>query len=163
MNEGCGACIIRYNDVIMGVIASPITSLTIVYPTVYSHADQRKHKSSASLAFHPGPVNSTQKWPVTRKRFPFDDVIMPYHEATYTRVQLRIVIINNVALVYFNCEAGLRLVILIEHLRCTYGPRFNNPAWRISTTGVLGVIKFVGYYMESRRSARFTRYWTFSI
>ena len=35
----------------MGPIASQITSLTIVYSTVYSGADQRKHQSSASLAF----------------------------------------------------------------------------------------------------------------
>ena len=64
----------------MGTIASLITSLTIVYSTVYSDADQRKHQSSASLAFvwgiHRGPVNSPHKWPVTRKMFPFDDVIM---------------------------------------------------------------------------------------
>ena len=43
--------VIHYNDVIMGVIASQITSLTIVYSTIYSDADQRKHQSSASLAF----------------------------------------------------------------------------------------------------------------
>ena len=41
----------HYGDVIMGTIASQITSLTIVYSTVYSCADQRKHQSSASLAF----------------------------------------------------------------------------------------------------------------
>ena len=41
----------HYRDVIMGTIASQITSLTIVYSTVYSGADQRKHQSSASLAF----------------------------------------------------------------------------------------------------------------
>ena len=41
----------RYNDVIMTTIASQITSLTVVYSTVYSDADQRKHQSSASLAF----------------------------------------------------------------------------------------------------------------
>ena len=34
----------------MAPIASQITSLTIVYSTVYSDADQRKHQSSASLA-----------------------------------------------------------------------------------------------------------------
>ena len=70
----------HYRDVIMGAITSQITSLTIVYSTVYSDADQRKHQSSASLAFvrgiHRGPVNSPHKWPVTRKKFPFDDVIM---------------------------------------------------------------------------------------
>ena len=41
----------HYNDVIMGAIASQITSLTFVCPIVYSDADQRKHQSSASLAF----------------------------------------------------------------------------------------------------------------
>ena len=70
----------HYGDVMMGAIASQITSLTIVYSIVYSDADQRKHHSSASLAFvwgiHRGPVNSPHKGPVTRKMFPFDDVIM---------------------------------------------------------------------------------------
>ena len=70
----------HYGDVIISAIASQITSLTIVYSTVHSDADQRKHQSSASLAFvwgnHRGPVNSPHKWPVTRKMFPFDDVIM---------------------------------------------------------------------------------------
>ena len=64
----------------MSAIASPITSLTTVYSTVYSGADQRKPQSSASLAFvrgiHRWPVNSPHKGPVTRKMFPFDDVIM---------------------------------------------------------------------------------------
>ena len=37
----------------MGAIASQITSLTIVYSTVYLGADQSIHQSSASLAsFH---------------------------------------------------------------------------------------------------------------
>ena len=64
----------------MGAIASQITSLTMVYSTVYSDADQRKHHSSASLAFvwgiHRGPGSSPHKWPVTRKIIPFDDFIM---------------------------------------------------------------------------------------
>ena len=40
-----------YNDVIMGAMASQITSLTIIYSTIYSGGDQRKHQSSVSLAF----------------------------------------------------------------------------------------------------------------
>ena len=70
----------HYDDVIMSEIASQITSLTIVYSIAHSGADQSKHQSSASLAFvweiHRGPVNFPHKWPVTRKMFPFDDVIM---------------------------------------------------------------------------------------
>ena len=70
----------HYNDVMMGAIASQITSLPIVYSIVYSDADQRKHPNSTSLAFeqgiHRGLVNSPHKWPVTRKRFPFGDVVM---------------------------------------------------------------------------------------
>ena len=81
------AIITHYNNVIMGAIASHITSLTIVYSIVYSEADQRKHQSSASLFFvrgiHRGQVNSPHKWPVTRKMFPFDDVIK-HHGARIT-------------------------------------------------------------------------------
>ena len=68
----------HYDDVIMTMLASQITSLTVVYSIVYSGVNQRKHQSSASLAFvreiHRGPVNFPHKWPVTRKMFPFDDV-----------------------------------------------------------------------------------------
>ena len=66
----------HYMEVIMSAVVSKIISLTIVYSTVYSGADQRKHQSSASLAFvrgiHRPPVNSLHQ----RKMFPFDDVIM---------------------------------------------------------------------------------------
>ena len=52
----------HYNDVIMGSMASQITSPTIIYSAVYSGLDQRKNQSSASLALvpgiHRGPVNS---------------------------------------------------------------------------------------------------------
>ena len=65
----CATFLRHYNDVIMSATASKITSLTIVYSTVYSGADQRKHQSSASLAFvggiHRPPVNPPHKRPVT--------------------------------------------------------------------------------------------------
>ena len=68
----------HYSEVVMDTIASQITSLTIVYLTVHSDADQRKHQSSAPLAFVRGiHRDSPHKWPVTRKMVPFDDVIMP--------------------------------------------------------------------------------------
>ena len=78
--ELCFVAISYYSGVIMSAMASQITSLTIVYSTVYSGGDQRTHQSSASLAFvrgiHRWPVNSPHKRPVTRKMFAFDDVIM---------------------------------------------------------------------------------------
>ena len=102
---------VHYNDVIMGSMASQITSLAIVSWAVYSGTDQRKHQSTGSMAsqitslvivswavysgtdqrkhqsfmslafvrgIHRGPVNSPHKWPVTRKMFPFDDIIMSH-------------------------------------------------------------------------------------
>ena len=64
----------HYIDVIMTRMASQITSQAVVYSIVYSGADQRKHHSAAS----PKPVNSPHKGPVTRKMFPFDDVVMGF-------------------------------------------------------------------------------------
>ena len=65
-------------------ISNHHTSFTIVHSTVYSGTDQRKHQNSAPLAFvwgiHRSPVNSPHKGPVTRKIFPFDDVIMYFTE-----------------------------------------------------------------------------------
>ena len=52
--------IVHCNDVIMSAMASQITSLTIVYSTVYSDANQRKHHSHGSLAF----VRGIHRWPV---------------------------------------------------------------------------------------------------
>ena len=76
----CCGYIMHYSDVILGAMASQINSLTILYSTVYLGLNQRKYHSSASLAFVRGilrcPGNSPHKWPVTRKMFGFDDVIM---------------------------------------------------------------------------------------
>ena len=55
----------HYNDVMMGTIASQITSLTIVYSTVYSDADQRKHQSSRVTGLCAGnsPGTGTGEFP----------------------------------------------------------------------------------------------------
>ena len=68
----------HHSDVIMSEMASKTTSVSIVYSLVRSGADQRKHQSSASLAFVGWPVNFQHKVPVTWKTLPFDDVIMVY-------------------------------------------------------------------------------------
>ena len=41
----------HYNDVIVSTIAPEITSASIIYSTVCSGTNQRKHQFSASLAF----------------------------------------------------------------------------------------------------------------
>ena len=48
----------------MGAMASQVTSLMIVYSTVYSSADQRKHQKSASLAF----MRGIHRWPCPAQR-----------------------------------------------------------------------------------------------
>ena len=76
----------HYNDVIMSTMAPQITSVTIVYSTIYARRRSKKHQSPASLAFvrgiHRWPVISPHKGPVTRKMFPFDDVIMTHKRVT---------------------------------------------------------------------------------
>ena len=115
----------------MGTITSQITTLTIVYSTVYSSADQRKHQSSASLAFvrgiHRRLVNSPHKWPVTRKMFPFDDVIMSlqffssYITAIYIIVEI--------------CACALSVVIQILIIKMYYYQGIRPvPAWLVAIT-----------------------------
>ena len=64
----------------MSAMTSHNTGVSIDYLTGCSGADQRKHESSAWLAFvrriHRWAVKSPHKGPITRKMFPFDDVIM---------------------------------------------------------------------------------------
>ena len=72
----------HYSDVKMSAMASQITSVSIVYSTICSGAEQGKHQSSESLAFVRGihrAFPAQHKGPVTRKIFPFDDVIMKLH------------------------------------------------------------------------------------
>ena len=73
--------ILYYSDVRMSEMATQITSVSIISSTVCSGA----HQSSASLAFvrgiHRSPVDSPHKEPVTRKTFPFDDVIMNFKKS----------------------------------------------------------------------------------
>ena len=66
-------CCHYWQHILVSSLASQITSFEIVYSTVYSSADQRKHQSSASglcVGNSPEPVNSPHKGPVTRKMFP---------------------------------------------------------------------------------------------
>ena len=67
----------HYSDVRMSAMVSQINSVSIIFSTVCSGADQRKHHSSASLSLTVRrSLNPPHKGPVTRKMFPFNDVIM---------------------------------------------------------------------------------------
>ena len=74
---------IHCSDFIMSTMAFQITGVSIVCPTVCSGANQRKHQISASLAICEGNPPVTDGFPhkgqVTRKMFPFDDVIVTPH------------------------------------------------------------------------------------
>ena len=85
----------HYTYVIMSLMASQITSLAIVYSPVCSGTDKKKKKKLRVTGLcegnSPGPVNSPHKRPVTRKMFPFDDVIImvngnEHHVQYQTRV-----------------------------------------------------------------------------
>ena len=69
-----------------------VSNLMVVYWSLYTGADQRKHQSSASLAFvrgiHWWPVNSPHKGRVTRKMFPFDHVIMSAKEVVHVHCHI---------------------------------------------------------------------------
>ena len=113
---------IHYDDVTMSGVAFQITSLTMVYSTFHPGADRRKHQSPASLAFvrgiHRGPVNSPHKWPVTRKLFPFDDVIMMWY---------RIYIYNTIS---YQPQAGLFLFKVVDIFHKLYAEK-SKKNWKI--------------------------------
>ena len=122
------------NDIIMGAMASQITSPAIVYSSVYSGSDQRKHQSSASLAFvrgiHRSPENYPRKWPVTRQMFPFDDIITIYStlyiKINYAKTHLGLVTMTSILQTRF-----LNEFLVIEYLHpfnclfCFCGSSFN--------------------------------------
>ena len=107
----------------MSAMVSQITSISNVYRSVCSDADQRKHQSPRSLAFvrgiHRWPVNSPHERPVTRKIFPFDDVIMEpdsIPHRTYSKTRLQYLTISQIAL------------SLLQLTSCTIG--WNSLFWR---------------------------------
>ena len=77
----------HYVDVIMGAMTSQITSLAIVYSTVYSGADQRKHQSSASLVF----VRGIRRWLLAQKASNAENVFIWWRHNEDTRIPVYII------------------------------------------------------------------------
>ena len=96
----------HYSDVMMDVMTSQITDFSMVCSIVCSGEDQRKHQSSASLAFvrgiHRWPENSPHKRSVTWKMFPFDDAIILSTDWTW---QSSMISVAAAILVWVRCSA----------------------------------------------------------
>ena len=81
----------------MTTMAFQITSLMVVFSTVYSDRSKKTPKlrvAGLCVGNSPGPVNSPHKGPVTRKMFPFDDVIMKKRRGQRTERLKKAVFIN---------------------------------------------------------------------
>ena len=65
----------HYNDVIMSAMASQITGVSIVCPNVCSGSEKTSKLRVTGLCAGNSPVTGENKRPVTRKIFPFEDVI----------------------------------------------------------------------------------------
>ena len=68
--------ITHYNDVIMSALVSLITNC--LFRCRSKKASKLRVTGLCVRGIHRWPVNSPHKGPVTRKMFPFDDVIMPH-------------------------------------------------------------------------------------
>ena len=101
-------------------MASEITSLTIVYSTVYS---RRRSKKTSKLrvtglcaGIHRWPVNSPHKGPVTRKLFPFDDVIMrskyPGHGCVLYHIHFRHYSLRIKISIKISFQCSLKLILI---------------------------------------------------
>ena len=136
----------------MSAMASQITSLTIVYSTVYSGTDQRKRQSSASLPFvrgiHRWPVNSPHKGLVTRKIFPYGDVIMFLRQRVSSCVYFMSPF-NSFDILGITSESFLALV---SHVRISILVRVNPP---------IANPYIYEYHDDVIKWKHFPRYWPF--
>ena len=114
----------HYSDVIMGAMASQITSFTIVYSIVYSGADQRNIKASRHWPlcgqFTGDRRNPPHEWPVTRKMFPLDDVIMDAFMLLFLFQYTPLTTMSA------NCSKGVCIIIILWVVLCCWIVKKNN-------------------------------------
>ena len=120
----------HYSDAIISAIASQITGVSIVCSTVHSGAHQRKHQSSASLAFvrgiHRWPVDSPHKGPVTRKIFPFDDVTIKW-STCMKAADIHLVLVNHelsLSVLWLTTHHKLDIILDLRRVLWTLGYLF---------------------------------------
>ena len=163
----------HYSDVIMNPMASQITGVPLVCTTVCSGTDQRKHQSSASLAFVSGihwwPVDSPHKGPVTRIFFPFDDVIMtcnktiklkqfdmhlitPASDITQPNDNFHWCVFqacDRVTALNLTCLVGRRKDSTLGHWSTKYPSQTEILRWEYTSTGIINI-----YFIWYRRFHR---------
>ena len=96
----------HYNDVIMGAMASQITSLTIgLLNRLFGRRSKKTSKHCVTglwQRIQRWPVNSLHKWPVMWKMFPFDDIMQAaYFWDNY---------------VYFSCSTPKKKVLFTKEM-----------------------------------------------
>ena len=124
--------LLHYSDVIMAAMASQIASVSSVYSTVCSGANQRKHQSSASLAFvrglHRWSMNSPRKGSATRKMFLLYDVHDLRCFSDWSKHVLPLgycIIIWQALALLLKCRVLIEIIriyrdrVLILHVECT--------------------------------------------
>ena len=101
----------HYCDVTMGAMASQITSVTSIYSTVIQAQIKENIKLRVSGLC---AGNSPHKWPVTRKMFPFDDVIMYCNLGIALKKKC-----EDILLIYTNKYRYLDMILMISNLSTT--------------------------------------------
>ena len=124
-------------------MTSQITSLTIVHSNVYSGADQRKHQSSASLAFvrgiHRWPVNSLHKWAVNVSNAENVPIWWRHHDLNQLWISLMThICVTRPHWVKCKCEWQLYCCVLYlpppwyfpcSHMFVIFAYRLTSPLW----------------------------------
>ena len=120
----------HYSVVMMNSMASQITGVSVVYPTVCSGPDQRsKHRQwHLRWGIHRLPVNLPQKGSLARKIFPFDDVIIS------TDLTILFIPTENCDIITANRSTTKSPVCLMGHIVYMYDTNFI--ATRLTEVGV---------------------------
>ena len=105
--QALGTCCHNYDDVIMTTMASHHCLLSRLFGRRSTKTS--KHRvTSLVRGIHRGPVNSPHKWPVTRKMFPFDDVIIIDRNGNEHPTQQYV---NSTGLSYIQLNKGHQLIL----------------------------------------------------
>ena len=145
----------HYNDVIIGAIASQITSLTTVYSFVYSGTDQRKHQSFASLAFvrgiHRGPVISPTNCQLRGKCF----YLMTSSWTKSTETEMASFWRNDHNMLHWSSENFIKMTSLRSNVRGTGLPGFDYNKY---TSNILFIVIAWCYHINPKYTNCWRKY-----